>query len=83
MLPLEAPTPVPIVVAKVCERRKERLVQILSVADRVQFDTRAGGWMLVVDDIGARPRKQDPRWIHDSDVAVEWIRTFIFPEQEQ
>jgi len=55
---------------------KDRIVQIVRVADTVQF-SEDKGWVLICFDFDKPMRKRDHfKWMKVSDVKFEWVREF-------
>lgn len=48
-------------------------------AGAVQFDPRPG-WLLLATPPGARPHKQELKWVHLSDRDIAWDRQFRFAD---
>lgn len=54
-----------------------QLVEVVRVADRVQF-SEDRGWVLVTPDVGAPERKKMTfKWV-PADTRFEWVREFAF-----
>jgi hypothetical protein len=60
---------------------KDRIVQVVRVADTVGFSSERGWVMICMDWEQAERRKTQFRWVPAS-TRFEWIRTFTFTEEQ-
>jgi hypothetical protein len=60
---------------------KDRIVQVVRVADTVGFSSERGWVMICTDWEQAERRKTQFRWVPAS-TRFEWIRTFTFTEEQ-
>lgn len=65
-------------IAKVIDKGGAKFYEVQRIG-RVLFDDR-DDWFLCASPVGARPRKQELRWMHPRDVSFEWVRNFRFAD---